>query len=434
MVSREACAWLLMTAASSWSWAFAADDDGPIAPADAAVYRRIDQVRRSMARMRLDGSDRDWTGIPQIADPRGDAQGDESRDILAAAIAPTKEDLWIMVRTAGRPSTDPWAFYFEVDVAGEDEYDFLIGLESLRKGPTLRLYDAEKRPGTPVRLPRARLVMRQVVEMRVPYADIAAALPKDMADRVRGQKQRSWVRVRTSTWNGLKDEHADHGPMVASFRLIPTPYPLDDPLPKRPAPPVDIRLPVKGQWFVSQGAMGSFSHRGQWACDLLVLDRSGYNSTPKQSKNNADHHAWELPVVAPVDGRVLHVRSAMADVSDDNLVARRNAANYVSIATATGHRVELTHLRKDSVAVRPFDLVKTGQQIGRVGNSGYSNAPHLHIAAGQRFGGRTVPLAFTHVRVGLNPVPDDAWARDLERWEPRYGWFVGGDAGMMNDE
>jgi len=36
----------------------------------------------------------------------------------------------------------------------------------------------------------------------------------------------------------------------------------------------------------------------------------------------------------------------------------------------------------------------------------------------------TVPVAFTNVRVGLNPVAEDPWSRDLQSWEPRYGFFV----------
>ena len=37
---------------------------------------------------------------------------------------------------------------------------------------------------------------------------------------------------------------------------------------------------------------------------------------------------------------------------------------------------------------------------------------------------KTVPAALTDVRVGLNPVADDPWARRLARWQPRYGFLV----------
>lgn len=67
---------------------------------------------------------------------------------------------------------------------------------------------------------------------------------------------------------------------MASYRLIETPYPLDTPLPVRPQPPVAVGLPLRGQWFVSQGAMGRFSHQNTWAYDLVKLDPSGSQSSP----------------------------------------------------------------------------------------------------------------------------------------------------------
>ena len=38
------------------------------------------------------------------------------------------------------------------------------------------------------------------------------------------------------------------------------------------------------------------------------------------------------------------------------------------------------HLRKGSIPVKVGDKVKRGQLIGRVGNSGGTNVPHLHFA------------------------------------------------------
>ena len=39
------------------------------------------------------------------------------------------------------------------------------------------------------------------------------------------------------------------------------------------------------------------------------------------------------------------------------------------------------HLRQDSITVNVGDRVTEGQQIARVGKSGYSSHPHLHIQA-----------------------------------------------------
>jgi hypothetical protein len=37
---------------------------------------------------------------------------------------------------------------------------------------------------------------------------------------------------------------------------------------------------------------------------------------------------------------------------------------------------------------------------------------------------RSVPLALRRVRVGLNPTSADPWARDLDTWQPRQGYYV----------
>jgi murein DD-endopeptidase MepM/ murein hydrolase activator NlpD len=56
------------------------------------------------------------------------------------------------------------------------------------------------------------------------------------------------------------------------------------------------------------------------------------------------------------------------------------AGNHVRIGTGT-EEVLLAHLRPGSVQVARGDLVRRGQVIGQVGNSGNSTEPHLHIHA-----------------------------------------------------
>ena len=67
--------------------------------------------------------------------------------------------------------------------------------------------------------------------------------------------------------------------------------------------------------------------------------------------------------------------------------------------------------------------MKVRQTIGRVGNSGLSFAPHLHVAVTERFG-RSVPAVFADVLVGLNPSEDDPFTRRMRQWSPRFGYYV----------
>lgn len=51
---------------------------------------------------------------------------------------------------------------------------------------------------------------------------------------------------------------------------------------------------------------------------------------------------------------------------------------YIKIKE-TGTYLLLNHLKKDSVTVEVGDQIKPGNIIGRVGNSGSTSEPHLHI-------------------------------------------------------
>lgn len=55
------------------------------------------------------------------------------------------------------------------------------------------------------------------------------------------------------------------------------------------------------------------------------------------------------------------------------------AGNTVVIRFSTGEFATYAHLQPGSIVVQKGDSVRTGQAIGRVGNSGNSLGPHLHF-------------------------------------------------------
>ena len=60
--------------------------------------------------------------------------------------------------------------------------------------------------------------------------------------------------------------------------------------------------------------------------------------------------------------------------------AQQPAGNYIILACGTA-RILLAHLRKGSIAVKGGETVPEGETLGRVGNSGNSSEPHLHMHA-----------------------------------------------------
>jgi murein DD-endopeptidase MepM/ murein hydrolase activator NlpD len=118
-----------------------------------------------------------------------------------------------------------------------------------------------------------------------------------------------------------------------------------------------------------------------------------------------------MPVYAMADGWVLRCHRTI----DDNQAGRQGhrGRKHVSHRVHANGEVALyAHFRKGSVPAelcptegkdfsqRAAPKVRAGQFLGRVGNSGHSSGPHLHVniaTTGQK-GEQGVPLLFRNVR------------------------------------
>lgn len=89
-------------------------------------------------------------------------------------------------------------------------------------------------------------------------------------------------------------------------------------------------------------------------------------------------------VLAAAPGRVRAVRDGMADqlFSDEtrDAVADRDCGNGVVIDHGAGWETQYCHLALGSVTLRPGDRVETGDVLGRIGLSGRTQFPHLHLS------------------------------------------------------
>ena len=78
------------------------------------------------------------------------------------------------------------------------------------------------------------------------------------------------------------------------------------------------------------------------------------------------------------------------------------AGNHVILSLRNGHYAFYAHLQPGSIRVKPGDRVRRGQVLGLLGNSGNSNAPHLHfhISNGDSwFASEGVPFLFDSFEV-----------------------------------
>ena len=108
-------------------------------------------------------------------------------------------------------------------------------------------------------------------------------------------------------------------------------------------------VPVDASANVAYGSAGS--HAGYPAADIFASAGCG------------------TPLVAPVDGRVLEVRTVdLYDPATDN--PARRGGRYVSIEGVDGVRYYLAHLDSVAAGLAPGQAVGAGQVVGTMGRTG----------------------------------------------------------------
>ncbi len=99
-----------------------------------------------------------------------------------------------------------------------------------------------------------------------------------------------------------------------------------------------------------------------------------------------------IAVLAAAAGRVTGLRDGQPDISIRSpgapSVAGKECGNGVVVDHGAGWVSQYCHLARGSVGVKVGDAVAAGQPLGRVGLSGDTEFPHLHLTV--RHGGRAV--------------------------------------------
>lgn len=181
----------------------------------------------------------------------------------------------------------------------------------------------------------------------------------------------------------------------------------------------DYIFPVKGQWLVTWNWVGLDSHREaysqEFAFDLIKMGEGPLEEGAETL--NSEDPCYGEDILAIADGRVtscfdgipdnpavgVHLPveqiREIIDTYESSLPA--GAGNHVVLQHSSGECSFYAHMIPGSVMVKEGDKVKQGQVIGRVGNSGNSDGPHLHfhlMDGPDYFTSRGLPCHFTNVR------------------------------------
>jgi hypothetical protein len=154
---------------------------------------------------------------------------------------------------------------------------------------------------------------------------------------------------------------------------------------------IEILPPLaSGVYFVGQGGGSSqvnhhFLNESQrFALDILRLNWLTMRAWGFFPRRLGRYAIYGTQVLCPVAGVVTAVVDELPDM--DPLVQRDTgdiAGNHIVIrcGARTDTFVGLAHLLAGSIQVRVGDAVSAGQPLARVGNSGNTTEPHLHIHA-----------------------------------------------------
>lgn len=165
-------------------------------------------------------------------------------------------------------------------------------------------------------------------------------------------------------------------------RLFLTPFTIDEQANKCYTKNT-YHYPFKGEWFVFWGGANElinyhYAYESQrFAYDFVkVRDGLTYHQTPE---HNDMYFAYNEEILAPLEGTVIEVVDGIVDNVPGQMDEQNPAGNFVIIEHANKEYSVLAHLIPSAITVRVGQHVKTGETIGRCGNSGNSSETHLHF-------------------------------------------------------
>lgn len=147
-------------------------------------------------------------------------------------------------------------------------------------------------------------------------------------------------------------------------------------------------IPSTNTWYITYGGYTkkdshSYDVYGQrWAYDFdKNIDGKYFHD---DGNINENYYGYNEPLLSPIDGFVLTIQDGEKDsraysdlrVSQDSKDVR---GNYIVIKAEHSEYVTLCHIKKGSYKVKEGDIVKQGQEIAKVGNSGRTKGAHIHM-------------------------------------------------------
>jgi hypothetical protein len=179
-------------------------------------------------------------------------------------------------------------------------------------------------------------------------------------------------------------------------------------------PAIVIRPPLKGDgWLATTACCKPNVHRDERIAIDGIRIETGETFAVDWAKVKNDrlfdgdgkrveqYYGFGEDVLAVADGTVVSVHDGMPDQTPLVLMVPKSKSDYggnnVIVEIAPNVFAWYAHLRQGSLAVKVGDAVKVGAPIAKLGNTGPSEGPHLHLGLIDKpdpIAGRSLPFVF----------------------------------------
>jgi hypothetical protein len=162
--------------------------------------------------------------------------------------------------------------------------------------------------------------------------------------------------------------------------------------------PLALSAPLRGGTFYVMGGGGNWSvnHHAfipyqRYAMDIVQVGALGFRAAGMSPVTLEEYRIFGAEILAPCEGEVLTTENGLPNQKPLDPDTSHLAGNHV-VLLCRGYSLVLGHMQPGSVTVRVGETVKVGQLLGRVGNSGSTMEPHLHVHAveGRQVDGRGI--------------------------------------------
>ena len=141
-------------------------------------------------------------------------------------------------------------------------------------------------------------------------------------------------------------------------------------------------LPIGGHRGGTLAVDGTVQVGERYAIDFVGLDEAD-RLFAGPARELSSYGFYGAPIHSATAGRVVEVLDGepeqVPQVLPTDLTLRRYGGNFVAVRVDRRHYAFYAHLQPGRIRVEEGDRIEPGEVLGRLGNTGNSNAPHLHF-------------------------------------------------------